>query len=125
MFTATASTGVVTITTTKDIISPITNIISQLTNRNNEAEKNNSAIEDISEYSSLVVEQIQNFITNIVLNIIRSQEFDEKLKDEMYDGKLIGKKKKKKKFFLKKKKKKKFFLKKKKKFKIKTNIIIY
>jgi len=117
MFTATASTGVVTITTTKDIISPITNIISQLTNRNNEAEKNNSAIEDISEYSSLVVEQIQNFITNIVLNIIRSQEFDEKLKDEMYDGKLIGKKKK---------KKKNFFLKKKKKtFKIKTNIIIY
>jgi len=76
--------------TTKEIISPIADVISQLIIRNAEAEQNNSAMEDISEYSTLVVEQIQNFI-NVVLSIIQSQEADEILKSEMSEGKQIGK----------------------------------
>ncbi|KAL6601132.1 Vinculin/alpha-catenin [Neocallimastix californiae] len=74
--------------TTKEIISPIADVISQLIIRNAEAEQNNSAMEDISEYSTLVVEQIQNFI-NVVLSIIQSQEADEILKSEMSEGKQI------------------------------------
>jgi len=76
--------------TTKQIISPIADVVSQLIVRNAEAEQNNSAMEDISEYASLVVAQIQNF-SNVVMDIIGSQGSDEILKKEMNDGNLIGK----------------------------------
>jgi len=75
--------------TTKQIISPIADVVSQLIVRNAEAEQNNSAMEDISEYASVVVAQIQNF-SNVVLDIINTQGgSDEILKKEMNDGNLI------------------------------------
>ncbi|ORX60207.1 Vinculin/alpha-catenin [Piromyces finnis] len=74
--------------TTKQVISPIADIVSQLIVRNAEAEQNNSAMEDISEYATVVVAQIQNF-SNVVMDIISSQGSDEKLKIEMNDGNLI------------------------------------
>jgi len=77
--------------TTKQIISPIADVVSQLIVRNAEAEQNNSAMEDISEYASVVVAQIQNF-SNVVMDIIGSQGSDEILKKEMNDGNLIVKK---------------------------------
>jgi len=77
--------------TTKQIISPIADVVSQLIVRNAEAEQNNSAMEDISEYASVVVAQIQNF-SNVVMDIIGSQGSDEVLKKEMNDGNLIVKK---------------------------------
>jgi len=74
--------------TTKQIISPIADVVSQLIIRNAEAEQNNSAMEDITEYASVVCAQIQNF-SNVVMDIIGSQGSDEILKTEMNDGNLI------------------------------------
>jgi len=74
--------------TTKQIISPIADVVSQLIVRNAEAEQNNSAMEDISEYASVVVAQIQNF-SKVVMDIVGSEGSDEILKKEMSDGNLI------------------------------------
>jgi len=74
--------------TTKEIISPIADVISQLIIKNSEAEHNNSTIENISEYADTVVQQINNFL-GVILSIIGSQDVDDILKSEMGDGKLI------------------------------------
>jgi len=74
--------------TTKQIISPIADVVSQLIIRNAEAEQNNAYMEDISEYATNVCAQIKNF-SNVVLDIIGSQGTDEILKKEMNEGNLI------------------------------------
>ncbi|ORX82343.1 Vinculin/alpha-catenin [Anaeromyces robustus] len=74
--------------TTKEVISPIADVVSQLIIRNAEAEQNNAYMEDISEYATNVCEQIKKF-SDVVLSIISSKGTDEILIKEMNEGNLI------------------------------------